>query len=253
MVIYEIKDRVAWLTIDREEKRNSLNMEVVDQLLHYMGEIENEDRVRALVITGAGEKAFCAGADLSGMGSGKSPTDLPGKIGLLLKRMAMFPKPTIARVNGDCMAGGMGIMLACDLAYAREGCRLATPEVKVGLFPMMIGALIFRNVSRKKALEMIYTGRHYSAAEAETMGLITRACPMDKLDEILNETLNYIVHNGPLAIKIGRQTLHKVEYMDLDPAIDYLCFQLAHLIKTEDAAEGLKAFMEKRKPNWKGR
>jgi len=253
LVIYEIKDRAAWLTINRPEKRNSLNLEIVNLLLHYMDEIQEDDGVRALVITGAGEKAFCAGADLSGMGSGASPTELPSQIGVLLKRLALFPKPTIARVNGDCMAGGMGIMLACDMAYAREGVRLATPEVKVGLFPMMIGALIFRNVSRKKALEMIYTGRPYSAAEAEAMGLITRACPMDRLDEVVEETLSQITANGPLAIKIGRETLHKVEYMDLDPAIDYLCYQLAHLIKTEDAAEGLKAFLEKRAPNWKGR
>lgn len=253
MVIYEKKDKAAWLTIDREEKRNSLNVEVVESLLKYMSEIEQDDEVRAVVITGAGEKAFCAGADLSGMGSGSNPTDLPSLIGQLLKRMALFPKPTIARVNGDCMAGGMGIMLACDMAYAKEGARLATPEVKVGLFPMMIGALIFRNVSRKKALEMIYTGRHYSAAEAEAMGLVTRACSKEELDEVLNETLRHITSNGPLGIKIGRQTLHKVEYMDLDPAIDYLCYQLARLIKSEDAAEGLQAFMEKRKPNWKGR
>jgi enoyl-CoA hydratase/carnithine racemase len=253
VVIYEKKDSAAWLTINRPEKRNSLNMEVVDSLLEHMSEIEQDDEIRAVVITGAGDKAFCAGADLTGMGSGSSPTDLPDKIGLLLKRMALFPKPTIARVNGDCMAGGMGIMLACDMAYAKHGARLATPEVKVGLFPMMIGALIFRNVSRKKALEMIYTGRHYSAAEAEAMGLVTRACTADELEEVLSQTLGHIAGNGPLAIKTGRQTLHKVEYMDLDPAIDYLCFQLAHLIKSEDAAEGMQAFIEKRKPNWKGR
>jgi enoyl-CoA hydratase/carnithine racemase len=253
VVIYERKDSAAWLTINRPEKRNSLNMEVVDSLLLHMNDIEQDDDIRAVVITGAGEKAFCAGADLTGMGSGSSPTDLPNKIGLLLKRMALFPKPTIARVNGDCMAGGMGIMLACDIAYAKEGARLATPEVKVGLFPMMIGALIFRNVSRKKALEMIYTGRHYTPAEGEAMGLVTKACTADELDEVLNATLRHIASNGPLAIKIGRRTLHNVEYMDLDPAIDYLCFQLAHLIKSEDAAEGLKAFMEKRKPQWKGR
>ncbi len=253
MVIYEIKDQAAWLTINREDKRNALNDEVVDLLLHYLDEIEREEGVRAVVITGAGDKAFCAGADLGGMGSGKNATDLPAKIGLLLKRMAMFPKPTLARVNGDCMAGGMGIMLACDIAYAREGARLATPEVKVGLFPMMIGALIFRNVSRKKAMEMIYTGRVYSAAEAEAMGLVTRACPVDRLDEMLAATLGQIVNNGPLAIKIGRQTLHKVEYMDLEPAIDYLCFQLTQLIRSEDAAEGLKAFLEKRPPVWRGR
>ena len=253
MVIYEKKDSAAWLTINRPEKRNSLNMEVVDSLLQYMSEIEQDEQIRAVVITGAGDKAFCAGADLTGMGSGSSPTDLPNKIGLLLKRIFLFSKPTIARVNGDCMAGGMGIMLACDMAYAKEGARLASPEVKVGLFPMMIGALIFRNVSRKKALEMIYTGRHYTPAEGEAMGLVTKACTAEELDQVLGQTLSHIASNGPLAIKLGRQALQQVEFMDLDPAIDYLCFQLAHLIKSEDAAEGLKAFKEKRKPQWKGR
>lgn len=253
MVIYELRNHAAWLTIDREEKRNALNLEVVDQLLHYLAEVENDDGVRAVVLTGAGDKAFCAGADLGRMGSGGNPTDLPAQIGQLLKRLATYPKPTLARVNGDCMAGGVGLVLACDIAYAREGARLATPEVKVGLFPMMIGALIFRNVSRKKAMEMIYTGRIYSAAQAEEMGLITRACPVDGLDAMVEETLGQITANGPLAIRTGCQALGKVEYMDLDPAIDYLCYQLAHLIRTEDAAEGLKAFLEKRPPIWKNR
>lgn len=253
MLDVEIKDAAAWLTINRPEKRNALSEKVVDAILEQLDRIETMNRVRAVCITGAGDKAFCSGADLGDMGKTGSSLNFPAKIAELLRKMANYPKPTVARVNGDCMAGGMGLMLACDMAYARQSARFATPEVKVGLFPMMIGALIFRNVSRKKALEMIYTGRVYNAAEAEEMGLITRVCPSDDLDACVTRTLSDIAAAGPKAIAMGRQTLRQVQYMDLDPALDYLCFQLGMVIQTEDASEGINAFMEKRKPDWKNR
>ena len=175
------------------------------------------------------------------------------KYATLLKRMAAFPKPLVARVNGNCLAGGLGLMLSCDMVYAREGTKFGTPEVNVGLFPMMIGALIFRNCVRKKALEMIYTGRIISANEAEKMGLITRSLPENQFENAVEETLKTVAARAPLAIKIGKPALVSAEDMDLESALDYLCVKLGDVIETEDAKEGLTAFMEKRKPVWKGR
>ena len=144
-------------------------------------------------------------------------------------------------------------MLSCDLVYARKEAKFGTPEVNVGLFPMMIGALIFRNASRKKALEMIYTARMLSAAEAEEMGLITRAVSAQELDTVVNEALSAISAKAPLALKMGRQALAAAQDMTLDEALDYLCIQLGSVAATEDAMEGMMAFMEKRQPQWKGR
>ena len=149
------------------------------------------------------------------------------------------------------MAGGMGFMLSCDIVYAREGIKFGTPEVNVGLFPMMIGALIFRNAPRKKALEMIYTARTLTPQEAEEMGLITRAVPAEELDNVVNEALESISAKAPLAVEMGRKALATAEDMSLPDALDYLSGQLCEVVATEDAKEGLMAFMQKRQPEWK--
>ena len=251
-MFYEVKEHAAWLTINREKKRNALNNEMIDLFFQHLDQAEKQEDVRVVCITGAGEKAFCAGADLKLMAEGGGPGGFPSKIARLLKRVESFPKPTVARVNGDCMGGGIGLMLACDMSYGKEGARFATPEVKVGLFPMMIGALIFPNVSRKKAMEMIYSGRIYSAREAEEMGLISKACSSETFDADVAKVLEQISANSPIAMRMGKKALGRVEKMDIDPALDYLCYQIGNLISTEDASEGIQAFMEKRKPVWKG-
>jgi len=144
-------------------------------------------------------------------------------------------------------------MLSCDVVYATENAKFGTPEVNVGLFPMMIGALIFRNAGRKKALEMIYTARTLAAGQAEEMGLITRACPPQELDSTVNETLQAIAAKAPLAVKMGRKALAAAQDMSLDEALDYLCGELRNVAATEDAMEGMTAFIQKRQPVWKGR
>jgi len=252
-LLYEVRDAVAWLTINREVRRNALSLEMIDLFQEYLDRVEADDAIRAVCLTAAGEKAFCSGADLATSFEGEETVAGARKYAGLLKRMAALSKPIVARVNGHCMAGGMGFMLSSDIVYAREGVKFGTPEVNVGLFPMMIGALIFRNATRKKALEMIYTARMLTAAEAEDMGLITKAVPREELDGLVQETLNTIVSKAPLAIKIGRQALAAAEDRTLNEALDYLCEKLAEVVSTEDAKEGLMAFMQKRQPEWKGR
>lgn len=252
-LLYEVKNNTAWVTINRQSRRNALSVEMIDLFSEYLDEAESDEKVRVVCLTAVGDNAFCSGADLaSGMGGGDHMVGAR-KYADLLKKMAAFPKPLVARVNGHCLAGGMGLMLSCDIVYAREGVKFGTPEVKVGLFPMMIGALIFRNAGRKKALEMIYTARTLSAREAEQMGLITRACSEDKFEETLSEALSTIASRAPLAISMGRKALSAVEQMDLGHSLDYLCDQLGLVSTTEDAIEGMTAFIQKREPNWKGR
>jgi enoyl-CoA hydratase/carnithine racemase len=252
-LLYEVKDRIAWITINRELRRNALSLDAINLFFDYLNNAEADETVRAVCLTAVGDKAFCSGADLASSFGDDDHMAGAMKYANLLKRMAGFSKPLVAKVNGHCLAGGMGLMLSCDIVYAREEAKFGTPEVNVGLFPMMIGALIFRNADRKKALEMIYTARMLSAVEAENMGLVTRAVPADDLDRVVNEALSEIAAKAPLAVEIGRKALAEAEGMPLSQALDLLCERLADIASTEDAIEGLTAFMQKRPPVWKRR
>ena len=252
-LLYEVKQGSAWMIINRKTRGNAINLEIINQFTQSLDLAEADEEVRVVCITGSGDRVFCSGADLATSFSGQDYVAGARKYAALLKKMAAFPKPLVARVNGNCLAGGLGLMLSCDMVYARDGAKFGTPEVNVGLFPMMIGALIFRNCLRKKALEMIYTGNMISAVEAENMGLITRALSPEQFESAVEEKLAAIAAKAPLAIKIGKPALASAEDRDLESALDYLCLRLGDVIETEDAKEGLTAFMQKRKPVWKGR
>ncbi len=252
-LLYEVKDKIAWMTINRESRSNALSLEMMDLFLEYLDRAEADDDVRGICITGAGDKIFCSGADLTAMIGGEGHSEGAERYVTVLKKLATFSKPLVARVNGHCVAGGLGLMLSCDMVYTREGAKFGTPEVNVGLVPMMIAALIFRNAKRKKALEMIYTAKMISAHEAEDIGFVTKAVPAEELDRVVLETLKTIAAKAPLAMRLGRRALANSQDMELDEALDYLCAQLAIITGTEDAKEGLAAFMEKRDPVWRGR
>jgi enoyl-CoA hydratase/carnithine racemase len=251
-LLYRVEDQIAYLTINREAQRNSISADVVALFFKYLDEAENDQMVRAVCITGAGEKAFCAGADLGGSMTGDGQDGFQHYADLL-KRIAAFPKPTVARVNGYCLAGGTGFMLACDIVIAAEDARFGTPEVNVGLFPMMIGALIFRNVLKKKAMEMILLGEKLTADQALEMGLITRVVPAGKLDEEVGNVLEVLSGKSPIGIGLGKEAFYKTADMPFEEAVDYLSGQLKAVIATEDAKEGITAFIEKRKPNFIGK
>jgi len=151
------------------------------------------------------------------------------------------------------MAGGTGFMLACDIVIAKEDAKFGTPEVNVGLFPMMIGALIFRNVLRKKAMEMILLGEKLTAQQALEMGMITRAVPKDQFDAEVEKVLKTIASKSPIGLKIGKEAFRDIETMDLEDAINFLSEKLILVAGTEDAVEGITAFLEKRTPDFKGK
>jgi len=251
-LLYRVDDSTAWITINREAKRNAISGEVIDLFFEYLQLAEDDPAIRAVCVTGAGDKAFCSGADLGNMAAGDrgGPS---GNYANLMKRVAGFPKPTVARVNGYCLAGGTGFMLACDIVIAKEDAKFGTPEVNVGIWPMMIGALIFRNAMKKKAMEMVLLGQRLSAKQAEEMGMVTRVVPNDKLDEEINRVLDILSEKSPVGMRMGKEAFYAMDTMDFEGALDYLSGKLTEIAATEDAKEGLSAFLEKRKPEFKGK
>ncbi len=251
-LLYKVENRIAYLTINREAKRNSISADVTRLFFQYLDQAEQDDEVRAICVTGAGDKAFCSGADLGGAVAG-SDRDSFQEYADLLKRIANYPKPTVAKVNGYCLAGGTGFMLACDIVIASDTAKFGTPEVNVGLFPMMIGSLIFRNVLKKKAMEMCLLGEKLTAPQALEMGMVTRVVPQDQLDANVDGVLKNLASKSPIGMKIGKEAFYKASEMPFEEAVDFLSGKIREVAGTDDAKEGITAFIEKREPNFTGK
>ena len=254
-LLYEVNDRVATMTIHRESRRNAISQEMIMAFLDNLARADQDDAVRAVCITGSGDKVFCSGADLGVAFADQGGDRLIGarNYAQLLKSMAKFGKPLLARVNGTCVAGGLGLILSCDVVLARNDVHFFTPEINVGIFPMMIGVLLYRNLPRKKVMEMVLTGRRIPAVEAEKIGLITRAVDPEHLDLEVQETLRLLTSKSPIAIRLGKEAFRAMSDMAFDEAVDHLCEALGKALSTEDAMEGMMAFMEKREPHFKGK
>src|SRR5262252_490862 len=252
-IAYEVLEgNIAKLTLNRPEKRNPLSPATIGELVAAFEAAKADPAVRAVVLTGAG-KVFSAGGDLSAMSGGGPAAAKPASLVDLFMTMSHLGKPTIAMVNGHAMAGGLGLMVACDLAIASDAAQFGTPEINVGLWPMMIMAQIFRNVPRKAAMELILTGDRIDAKAAERIGLVNRAVPAGELEHVTLELARKLAKKSPLIMKMGLSAFYETQDMDLERALPYLQAQLLAVLSTEDAREGLTAFFEKREPQWKGR
>ena len=251
-LLYRVEDNIAYFTINRESQRNAISLDAITLFLKYLDEAAKDPNVRVILITGAGKKAFCSGADLGSAANGKIREGFKA-YAELLKKMSSYPKPIVTRINGACMAGGMGLMLASDIVIAKDDAQFGTPEVKVGLWPMMIGALIHRQVPHKKAMEMVLLGERLSAVQALDMGLITRVVPSENLDDEVAQILQSLTAKSPIGMKIGKQAFYAMADMPFEEALDFLSEKIAEIAATEDAKEGITAFIEKRKPVFKGK
>ena len=254
-LLYKVENNTAYFTINREKQRNAITGEAISLFLKYLDEAETDDNVRVICVSGAGDRAFCAGADLGSTMSGSKEEVMAAfkNYADLLKRLASFPKPTVARVNGTCVAGGTGFMLSCDIVIASSKAKFGTPEVNVGLFPMMIGALIFRNVLRKKAMEMILLGDTLTAQEALDIGMITRVTEPVSLDGEVDRVLASLASKSPIGLMIGKKAFNEIAEKSLEDSVNILAERLQEVASTEDAKEGIMAFIEKRKPVFTGK
>jgi enoyl-CoA hydratase/carnithine racemase len=252
----EVADGVLTLTIDREERRNALSTEVLDALLAGVRERAAADDVRVVVVTGAGEKAFCAGADLAATApdaTGLEQHEARGGLRELIVAMRGCPRPVVARVNGLCLAGGVGVALGSDVVVAAEDAELGLPEVNIGLWPFMVGALVARHVSPKRAMDLMLTGRRIDAATAYDWGLYSRVVPRAALDEAVGEVCRGIAAKSPLVLRRGKAAYYAAEDVAVERALEALQAELSLLTQSHDAVEGVTAFLQKRPPTFTGR
>jgi enoyl-CoA hydratase/carnithine racemase len=248
----EPRGPVLWLTIQREERRNAMSHGVLAGMAQAIDAAQGDRSLRAIVVTGAGAKAFCAGADLQAAQAFTSDYSEPyGHLALLLRRAKASNLPLVARVNGACMAGGMGLLSMCDLAVAASHAVFGLPEVKVGVFPAQVLSVLQHLVPRRRLAEMCLTGEPLTATQALEYGLVNYVG--DDVDAKLDWLLQRMLDKSPAAIRRGLYTMKKIESMGFEEAMSFTESQIALFTLTEDAKEGQQAFQQKRKPQWTGR
>lgn len=254
-VLYEVKDKTATITINRPERRNALNPNVMEGLNRYLDQAGSDPNVSAVILTGAGGN-FCAGADLGGFSAEQSFLDMHEDRAYyadLLVKMNRCKKPILAAIEGYCLAGGVGLCLSSDVVIASENAQFGVPEIKRGLWPYMVTAVLIRNVGRKKAAELCMTGDRIPAAEAERIGMINYCAPADQFREKVAEMAAKLSSFSPAVMGLGKSSFYRIADMNTDDALNYLRSQLTINTQVEDLMEGVTAFMEKRDPVWKGR
>ena len=250
----EMRGHVLWLTIQREERRNAMNGAVLDGLRAALAQAARDPAVRAIVLTGAGSQAFCAGADLSSGNAFRFDYSQPYQgFADLLREARRCTVPLIARVNGACMAGGMGLLAMCDLAVASRHARFGLPEVKVGVFPAQVLAVLQHQIPRRALNDLCLSGEPIDAERALAIGLVNEVAEPEALDATLDAMLSRLLDKSPSAIRRGLYTLKQIEQMDFEASMAFTESQIGLFALTEDAREGQEAFREKRKPLWTGR
>jgi enoyl-CoA hydratase len=254
---YEVADTgVATITLDQPDTRNALSDQLLGELIAAFEAARDDEAVRCVVLTSSHDRVFSSGANLGGFAA-----DVPlvhkhlgtERFPRLFRLIGELGKPTICAANGHVLAGAFGIALACDLIVAHEAAEFGTPEINVGAFPFMIMALIYRNVPRKKTNELLLLGERISAAEAERIGIVNRVVAAEAFDDAVREWALKLASKSPLIMRLGKDAMFRQLDMPFLDALDYLRAQLSIALSTEDIAEGVSAFFEKRDPVWKGR
>src|SRR3954452_12874771 len=244
-VAYAVVDGVATVTLNDPEKRNMLSGQMLSELVEAMMLAKASEDVRAVVLTGAGEKVFCAGADLGGFAMDVPLVAKHFASDLFLEFFRLMPrlgKPSLCAANGHVLAGGMGLALSCDLVIAQEGAAFGTPEINVGAFPYMIMPIIYRNVPRKKVNEMMLLGEQISAEQAVEYGIANKVVPADQFEESVRDWATKLASKSPVLMRLGHDAMYRQQDMARDDALEYLRSQLSLTFTTEDIQEGVKAF-----------
>jgi enoyl-CoA hydratase/carnithine racemase len=255
-VVVSIDRHVATVMLNRPEQRNPLSATMLRDLAAALRWCQQEAEVRVVVVTGAGDRVFCAGADLNSFDGGMTHLERHRSRDLfveLFALMASLGKPIVGRINGHALAGGFGLACACDLLVSTDTATFGTPEINVGIWPMMIQAILARDLPRKVLLEMEMLGDRWTATQLHGLGVINRVVPHDQLDNALKEITDKLAKKSPVAMRLGRDSFYRQQDMEFRAALDYLHSQFTLITLTEDSKEGIKAFFEKREPDFKGR
>lgn len=256
-VLVGVRDRVATVTLNRPEQRNPLSAGMLGDLRAALAWCRDEPDVRVVVLTGAGDRAFCAGADLGSFGAEVSELqrhhDRHRFVDLFML-LQDLGKPVVGRVNGHALAGGFGLACACDLLLSVESATFGTPEINVGVWPAMIQAVLARNLPRKVLLEMELLGERWTARRLYEVGLVNRlAATLDELDAVTADVAGRLARKSPAILRIGRDSFYRQQDMDFRAALEYLQAQLTLVTLSQDSKEGVVAFFEKREPEFEGR
>lgn len=252
------KDKVGTITLSREEHRNAISPAMTVELLDALSKYDDDPNILAMVLTGAGSKVFCAGADfgeaVSVTASFLERHEGQRRFAELFKVIKGLKKPLLGRINGHALGGGLGLACACDIVITAEDCRFGTPEINVGLFPYVIMATLLRSISApKRLLELMLTGERLDAREAQQLGLVNHVVPREQLDAKVDEITKKITSKSPAILRLGRRAFYTMRDMEYEQALEYLASVLAINTMAEDVAEGITAFLEKREPQWKGK
>lgn len=254
-VLYNLADGVATITLNEPDTRNALSPELLAGLIAAFERAESDAEARCVVLCSSHERTFSSGANLGGFAGDASLVHkhfASERFVSLFRLIGSLTKPTLCAVRGHVLAGALGIALACDLIVASEEATFGTPEINVGAFPFMIMALIYRNVPRKRATELLLLGERWSAQEALAVGIVNKVVPAEEFDAAVGEWAGKLASKSPVIMRLGKEAMRRQMDMPLDDALDYLRAQLSLAVSTEDIVEGVTAFFEKREPVWKG-
>lgn len=254
-VLYGVADGIATIALNRPDVRNAIDEDMSRELMAAFARADDDKAVRCVILTSTHDGVFSAGGNLKGMAAAETIIarhDRNGNFPILLEKIMRLKAPVLCALNGHALAGGLGLVVACDLVIAKQGVRIGTPEINVGLFPFMISALMLRNIPRKRMVELLFLGEQMSAEDAQVLGIVNRVVPAAEFDGAVRDWAQKLAQKSPLMLALGKRALFEQQDLPIMQALGLLQHYLTLAQNTQDIKEGIAAFLEKRPPIWKG-